>query len=163
MNFLPAEVSGDVAKLPFGDVSLPAEVRSRMGADGSRSVIAGIRPESFEDASLLSGDARSRGTTFRAKVDLVESMGAEKYAYFQVQHEGVQSQELQELAADSGADEVPSSGEGQVVARLAPESTVSRGQELELWLDATKLHFFDPQSGQSLTAARQPAAAGAPA
>jgi multiple sugar transport system ATP-binding protein len=163
MNFLPAEVSGVVAKLPFGDVSLPAEVRSRMGADGSRSVIAGIRPESFEDASLLSGDARSRGTTFRAKVDLVESMGAEKYAYFQVQHEGVQSQELQELAADSGADEVPSSGEGQVVARLAPESTVSRGQELELWLDATKLHFFDPQSGQSLTAARQPAAAGAPA
>jgi multiple sugar transport system ATP-binding protein len=163
MNFLPAEVSGDTAKLPFGDVSLPGEVRSRMGADGSRSVIAGIRPESFEDASLLSGDARSRGTTFRARVDLVESMGSEKYAYFQVQHEGVQSQELQELAQDSGADEVPSSGEGQVVARLAPESSVARRQELELWVDATKLHFFDPQSGQSLTAAPEPAAAGAPA
>jgi multiple sugar transport system ATP-binding protein len=163
MNFLPAEVSGDTAKLPFGDVSLPGEVRSRMGADGSRSVIAGIRPESFEDASLLSSDARSRGTTFRARVDLVESMGSEKYAYFQVQHEGVQSQELQELAQDSGADEVPSSGEGQVVARLAPESSVARRQELELWVDATKLHFFDPQSGQSLTAAPKPAAAGAQA
>jgi multiple sugar transport system ATP-binding protein len=159
MNFLPAEVDGDRARLPFGEVALPQEARSRLGAGGSRSVIAGIRPESFEDASLVGADARPRGTTFRAKVDLVESMGAEKYAYFRVQHEGVQSQELQELAQDSGADEVPSSGEGQVVARLAPESGVARGQELELWVDASRLHLFDPQSGQSLTANGQPAAA----
>jgi multiple sugar transport system ATP-binding protein len=116
-------------------------------------VIVGIRPESFEDASLVGADARGRGTTFRAKIDLVESMGAEKYAYFQTQHEGVQSQELAELAQDSGADEVPSSGENQVVARLAPESNVARGEELELWVDASKLHFFDPQSGRSLTTA----------
>jgi multiple sugar transport system ATP-binding protein len=160
MNFMPAELDGDRARLPFGDVPLSPEVRDRLGG-GGRSVIAGIRPESFEDASLVGTDVRSRGMTFRAKVDLVESMGAEKYAYFQVQHEGVQSQELDELAMDAGADEVPSSGEGQVVARLAAESNVSRGQELELWVDASKLHFFDPQSGQSLTADRQPAAAAA--
>jgi multiple sugar transport system ATP-binding protein len=162
MNFMPAELDGDRARLPFGDVPLSPEVRDRLGG-GGRSVIAGIRPESFEDASLVGTDVRSRGMTFRAKVDLVESMGAEKYAYFQVQHEGVQSQELDELAMDAGADEVPSSGEGQVVARLAAESNVARGQELELWVDASKLHFFDPQSGQSLTADRQPAAAAAPA
>jgi multiple sugar transport system ATP-binding protein len=160
MNFMPAELDGDRARLPFGDVPLSPEVRDRLGG-GGRSVIAGIRPESFEDASLVGTDVRSRGMTFRAKVDLVESMGAEKYAYFQVQHEGVQSQELDELAMDAGADEVPSSGEGQVVARLAAESNVARGQELELWVDASKLHFFDPQSGQSLTADRQPAAAAA--
>jgi multiple sugar transport system ATP-binding protein len=159
MNFLPAEVDGGRARLPFGEVPIPEAVRSRLGAGGSRSVIAGIRPESFEDASLVGADARPRGTTFRAKVDLVESMGAEKYAYFQVQAEAVEAQELAELAQESGADEVPSSGEGQVVARLAPESTVARGQELELWVDASKLHMFDPQSGQSLTTDRQPAAA----
>jgi multiple sugar transport system ATP-binding protein len=159
MNFLPAEVDGGRARLPFGEVPIPEAVRSRLGAGGSRSVIAGIRPESFEDASLVGADARPRGTTFRAKVDLVESMGAEKYAYFQVQAEAVEAQELAELAQESGADEVPSSGEGQVVARLAPESTVARGQELELWVDASKLHIFDPQSGQSLTTDRQPAAA----
>jgi multiple sugar transport system ATP-binding protein len=163
MNFLPAEVDGGRARLPFGEVPLPEEARGRLGGDSGRSVIAGIRPESFEDASLVGADARSRGTTFRAKVDLVEAMGAEKYAYFQVQHEGVQSQELDELARDAGADEVPSSGEGQVVARLAAESNVARGEEIELWVDASKLHFFDPQSGENLTAERQPAAAGAPA
>jgi multiple sugar transport system ATP-binding protein len=160
MNFMPAELDGDRARLPFGDVPLSPQVRDRLSG-GGRSVIAGIRPESFEDASLVGTDVRSRGMTFRARVDLVESMGAEKYAYFQVQHEGVQSQELDELAMDAGADEVPSSGEGQVVARLAAESNVARGQEIELWVDASKLHFFDPQSGQSLTADRQPAAAAA--
>jgi multiple sugar transport system ATP-binding protein len=151
MNFMPVEIDGDRARLPFGEVALPPEVRSRIGSDSGRSVIAGIRPESFEDDSLVSDDARGRGTTFKAKVDLVESMGAEKYAYFQVKHEAVQSQELAELARDSGADEVPSSGEGQVVARLDAASNVARGQEVDLWVDATKLHFFDPANGESLS------------
>jgi multiple sugar transport system ATP-binding protein len=159
MNFVPAELDGGVVKLPFGEVGLPQEVRDRLGSGGTRSVIAGIRPESFEDASLVSGDARGLGATFRAKVELVESLGAEKYVYFQVQHEGVQSQELAELAQDSGADEVPSSGEGQVVARLDAASNVDRGQEIELWVDATKLHFFDPQSGANLAARQQQPAA----
>ena len=39
-----------------------------------------------------------------------------------------------------------------MVARLAPESKVERGQETELWLDTSKLHLFDPQSGQRLDA-----------
>ena len=31
-----------------------------------------------------------------------------------------------------------------------PESKVERGQESELWLDTTKMHLFDPQSGERL-------------
>ncbi len=52
-------------------------------AQSGQTVVAGIRPESFEDASLVPDDARDRGTTFKTKIDLVESLGAEKYAYFQ--------------------------------------------------------------------------------
>ena len=51
-------------------------------------------------------------------------MGSELYVYFEIESEGVESKELAELAADSGAAEVPGSGTGQVVARLAPESQV---------------------------------------
>jgi hypothetical protein len=58
--------------------------------------------------------------------------------------------ELEELARDAGADEVPSSGEGQVVARLDAASPVSRGDEAELWVDASKLHLFDPSTGTHL-------------
>jgi multiple sugar transport system ATP-binding protein len=154
MNFMPGELDGDTVRIPLGEVSLPDEARQRTGgADGGRSVIVGIRPESFEDAALLGADARQRGITFQATIDLVESMGAEKYAYFRLEGMDVQSEELQELAADSGADEVPSSGEGQVVARLEAASKVERGGEAELWLDTSKLHFFDPESGRSLAKA----------
>jgi multiple sugar transport system ATP-binding protein len=152
MNFMPAKVEAGKVKLPIGDLPVPDRVRDGAGSDGA-SVIAGIRPESFEDASLVSSDVRDRGTTFRAKIDLVESMGSENYAYFEVESEGIQSQELDELAQDAGTAEVPGSGEGQVVARLDAASRIQRGDETELWVDAAKLHLFDPQTGQSLARA----------
>jgi multiple sugar transport system ATP-binding protein len=149
MNFMPARVDGDRVKLPIGDVPLASEVRERLGfADGE--MVAGIRPESFEDASLV-GDARERGTTFRARIEVLESMGSELYAYFDIQSEGVQSDQLAELAEDAGAGEVPGGGTGQVVTRLDAASKVEEGAEAELWVDATQLHLFDPQSGESLT------------
>jgi multiple sugar transport system ATP-binding protein len=90
-------------------------------------------------------------------------LGAEKYAYFEVQHEGgLESDQLQELAEDAGTAEVPSSGEGQVVARIEAASQVKRGDEAELWIDTSKLHFFDPTTGESL-ARRARASAAAPA
>jgi multiple sugar transport system ATP-binding protein len=153
MNFMPATLEGDTAKLPFGDVRLTEEQRHALDGAGGRDVIAGARPEAFEDASLV-GDTRDRGHTFKAKIDLVESMGSELYAYFPIESEGVRSQELDELAADSGAAEVPGSGANQIVARLDAASQVERGQEAEIWVDTTTLLFFDPQSGERLGADR---------
>jgi len=150
MNFMPAKIEGDTVKLPIGDVKLTDELRKRLG-DALGDVIAGARPEAFEDAKLLSDD--KPGQKFKAKIDLVESMGSELYAYFGIDAGGgVQSKELEELAADSGAAEVPGSETGQVVARLDAASDVKRGQESELWLDTDSLHFFDPSSGKRLGA-----------
>ena len=114
MNFMPGTVEGSEVSLPFGKVPLPE------GSSASGQVIAGLRPESFEDATLV-GEAKSHGVTFRAKIVLVESMGSEKYAYFSVGSEQVESQELDELARDAGLEEVPGGGD-QVVARLDAES-----------------------------------------
>ncbi|HEY1360301.1 MAG TPA: sn-glycerol-3-phosphate ABC transporter ATP-binding protein UgpC [Thermoleophilaceae bacterium] len=152
MNFMPVTVDGGTVKLPFGDVTAPQSLRERLGrgAEG-RQLIAGIRPESFEDASLV-GDARDRGLTFKARIEVLESMGSELYAHFSVESEAVQSKELEELAQDAGAGEVPSSEEGRIVARLEPASRVRQGEEAEIWVDAEKLHLFDPGSGASLTA-----------
>jgi multiple sugar transport system ATP-binding protein len=152
MNFMPGELGGDRVKTPLGELRLPDELRTAIGRGegGDGSVIVGIRPESFEDASQVSGDTRERGITFTASIDLVEQLGAEQYAYFQLESEGVESDELRELAEDAGASEVPSSGEGQVVARLESASDIRRGTEAELWLDLTKLHLFDPSNGKNL-------------
>jgi multiple sugar transport system ATP-binding protein len=156
MNFLPGQIDGDKVKLPIGELPLPAHMR---GA-GARDVIAGIRPENFEDASLahdlarvadMAGDAPNRGSTFKVKIDLVESMGSEQFAYFEVAGEAVDSEELAELAQDSGLAETPSGGES-IVARIDAASKIRRGEEAELWVDASKFHFFDPQTGARLGA-----------
>jgi multiple sugar transport system ATP-binding protein len=155
MNFMPATVEGDVVKLPMADVPLPQELRERVGrVEGGKQLIAGIRPESFEDASLVDTTHRGRGTTFRATINLVESMGSELYAHFTVTSDAqLDSAELRELAEDSGAGEVPSAGEeGQIVARLDPESGVQEGQESELWVDGERIHLFEGDTGASLTA-----------
>ncbi len=152
MNFMPAEVEGDTLKLPMADVRLPDELRSSL-RDHTGQLIAGIRPEDFEDAHLV-GDAKDRGTTFSAPIDLVESMGSELYVHFSVtSDQAIESDELRELAEDSGAGEVPSAGEpGQIVARLDPASKAERGKEAELWVDASKVKLFDSKDGRSLTA-----------
>jgi multiple sugar transport system ATP-binding protein len=153
MNFMPATIEGDTVKLPMGDVRLPQRLREGVGHTDGKPLIAGIRPESFEDASLV-GDAKDRGTTFTARIDVLESMGSELFVHFAGGHGGgdIQSQELQELAEDAGAGDVPSSGEeGQITARLDAASKVQEGQEVELWVDAERLHLFDPDGGARLS------------
>jgi multiple sugar transport system ATP-binding protein len=153
MNFMPATVENGTLKLPLGDVRLPQQVRERIGrVENGTQLIAGIRPEDFEDASLT-GDGRENGATFRARIDVLESLGAELYAHFSLPPEHrIESQELSELAADAGAGDVTELGEGdQIVARLDAASPVVEGSEAELWIDTRRLHLFDPESGRSLT------------
>src|SRR3954447_17484081 len=150
MNFMPATVEGDVVKLPMVDAPLDSSMRSAL--EGSGGLIAGIRPEHFEDAALVGEDKKPHGRLFKATIDLVESMGSELYAHFSVQHEGVESEELAELAQDSGAADVPGAGTETVVARLDPESGVKQGQESELWVDTSRIHFFDTSDGRALRA-----------
>jgi multiple sugar transport system ATP-binding protein len=152
MNFLPAHLDGDTVKLPMVEAKIPDSVRSRLN---SERLIAGIRPEDFEDASLV-GDKRDEGAVFRTNIDVVESMGSELYAHFSLEAQAIESQELRELAEESGSAELSSEDE-TIVARLDASSGVRQGKEAELWLDASKLHFFDLDSGRSLTSdAREP-------
>ena len=65
------------------------------------NIIVGVRPEHFEDAALIDGYQRIRALTFQVKVDLVESLGADKYVYFTTAGAGAQSAQLDELAAES--------------------------------------------------------------
>ena len=159
MNFMPASVDGDTLKLPMVDVRLPESLRGKASGD----VIAGVRPEDFEDAHLV-GDAKHQGSTFKATIDVLESMGSELYAHFSTtSDQAIESEELRELAEDSGAGEVPGAGEkGQIVARLEAASKVQQGAEAELWVNASKVKLFDPKDGRNLTAsasAARPAAA----
>jgi multiple sugar transport system ATP-binding protein len=168
MNFLPGRLEGNRLELPIGTTELPESIRSRIqSGDGqARDVIAGLRPEHFEDAALA--DERQRGgMKFKTTIDVVESMGSELYAYFDVEAKATESEELAALAEDSGLGELPGQGGGatHVVARLNSESHASAGNELELVLDTDQIKLFDPNGGRSLTASsnREPLKAGAAA
>jgi multiple sugar transport system ATP-binding protein len=159
MNFLPARVEGDTIKLPFGDAPVPDALRGRLGGDGKeREVIAGVRPQHFEDAQV---EPDRPGLRFTAPVTVVESMGSELYAYFDVESGGVQSAELVELAEDAGVSDLPRHGgdEQQVVARLSSASRARPGEQAELVLDCDHIMLFDLADGHSLT--NQPAATAA--
>jgi multiple sugar transport system ATP-binding protein len=152
MNFLPATLDGDILHSPLGDLKPSEERRSKLQvrAKGKREVIVGIRPEDFEDASLV-GDKRPHGGTIEAKVDLLESLGSDKFAYFTVSGERATAQQLEEVARDLGAHEMIQ-GEGiQVTARLDAASKAQEDDKLEFWFDLRRLHVFDPESGENLT------------
>jgi multiple sugar transport system ATP-binding protein len=159
MNFLPGRLDGESIKLPFGDAPISDELRQKLqaapgGHKGAQDVIVGVRPEHFEDAALDEAEGRKHRMKFRAKLDVVESMGSELYAYFDVTGgEELHAEQLDELAADAGMEDLPHSGT-QVVARLSAESQARPGADVELSLDTTQIHLFDREGGRSLTVAK---------
>src|SRR3954463_2761894 len=127
MNFVPGRLEEGRVRMPFGDAPIPAGIDAR-----GRDVIVGIRPEHFEDAHFE--DTRGR-LQFTITPDVVESMGSELYAYFDINGtENLHSDQLDELAADAGMDDVPGGAAGHVVARLDAASDAELGRPLELSL-----------------------------
>jgi multiple sugar transport system ATP-binding protein len=152
MNFLPGRLDGDKIELPFGTAQVPDRLKAALksGGGGAREVIVGVRPEHFEDASIEPD--RPGLMKFTTKIDVVESMGSELYAYFDVETEGeVQSDELADLAKDAGLEDLPTGGGQHVVARLDSDSKARAGGDIELVLDTAELKLFDPDGGRSLT------------
>jgi multiple sugar transport system ATP-binding protein len=155
MNFMPATVHGDRIELPMVEANLTDSVRRRV-RDGQ--LIAGIRPEDFEDAALVAEDRRDRGAVFTTTIEVVEWMGSELYAHFSIAKGGIEAEELRELAEESGTDELGGEEADRVIARLDAASRIREGNEAEVWLDLSKLHFFDLDSSQAVTSS-EPAAA----
>jgi multiple sugar transport system ATP-binding protein len=162
MNFLSGTLEEGKLRTSLGDFPLSDQLRREAeSVKAGRQVIVGIRPENFEDATLVSPDLRDKGITFRTTIDVVESLGSDVFVYFTRGREtGVTSTELDELAQDSGRADTGGSGDS-VVARLDAATRVREGTEAELWADARALHVFDPATGRnlSLSVAAPPAAA----
>jgi multiple sugar transport system ATP-binding protein len=148
MNFFPAELTTIGLTLPFGEVMLAPEVRQVIERHKKpENVIVGVRPEHLADAALIDGYQRIRALTFEVKVDLVESLGADKYVYFTTAGPAVHAAQLDELEAEGEVYE------NQFVARVSAESKATVGQSIELALDTTKVAVFDAGSGVNLTIA----------
>ena len=151
MNFMPATVDGGTLRTPLGDAQLSPGLRQALEhANAPRELIIGIRPEAFEDASLVTADSKHNGIAFRATIDVLESMGSDVYVYFSKEIErGVDAAELAELARDSGRADTGGSGD-TVVARIDTATRIREGDDAELWADLRSLHVFDPATGRNI-------------
>lgn len=149
MNFFPARLTAIGLTLPFGEVTLAPEVQGVTAAHPKpENVIVGVRPEHIQDAALIDAYQRIRALTFQVKVNLVESLGADKYLYFTTESPAVHSVQLDELAEVEGESALH---ENQFVARVPAESKVAIGQSVELAFDTARLAVFDADSGANLT------------
>ena len=165
MNLLRGELTGaeDALRLTLGGQAL------RVGSDVlagrpalrdhiGRSVVVGIRPEDMEDAALAEA---AEGERLTSTAELVEAMGSDVLVHFGLETSAVVTEDTKELARDAGTDvlgtlETPHT---VVVARFSPRTRVKVGDPVEVRVDTTRLHFFDPETGASIwgTAAEPPA------
>jgi multiple sugar transport system ATP-binding protein len=145
MNFLPASLRGDELRLPFLRCSVSAEAARRVG--DRPLLIAGVRPEHFEDAELVEDGTRDRGVSFEVTVDVTEWLGNEQYAYIPYAAPQEVTDRLAELEHEFDSEHLRT----QMVVSLDPMSRVRDGQRARLWLDPSRIHLFDPRTGENLT------------
>jgi multiple sugar transport system ATP-binding protein len=151
MNFMGGTLEEGKLRTGLGEIPLTGRLQQVMSSSAQgRDVIVGIRPEDFEDAAMVASENRQYGMTFPATIDVVESLGSEKYVYFTQELGTVEAAELTELARDSGRADTGASGE-TVVARLDPATQIGEGDNAQIWVDVRALHVFDPATGKNLT------------
>jgi multiple sugar transport system ATP-binding protein len=143
MNFMPANVNGDSLELPFVTVPLSPEFAEKV--KGNDILIAGVRPEHFEDSSLVDDDAK--GVRFTAPVDVIEWMGNEQYAYLPFEAPREVADKLKELEADLDGESMRT----QIVVSLDAASRVTSGEDAELFMQTDRMHLFVPETGDNLT------------
>ena len=161
MNLVEAELSlGDGgATVSFADYQLeiPREVvglHPELRAFEGQRIILGIRPEDMEDASLVPDAPANRH--LRAPVVLLEALGADVVAHVRISAPAVMTEDVKELAHDVGAEAVQAveqgarAGESMFLARLNPRTGAKQSEPIELVVDVSRLHFFDPKTGQGI-------------
>ena len=139
MNLVEASLRGD--EVAFGQFSIPLAPGGLPPGRAGSQVILGIRPESFTAAS-------AGGHTIEITPAVVEELGSDLLVFFPVEAARVASAAAREAEEESllPADQALFS------ARLDPRTEAQVGRPLQVAVDATQFHFFDPESGASLLA-----------
>jgi len=148
INLISAKVDGQKLVLPIAEVPLDDRLRAALDkTEGGTPLIVGLRPEHLFDAALVD-DGHAQGVTFQTRVDVLEAMGAEYYAYSALEDPAGAS-ELR-TSADDDRESV-GRRRPQLVARLSIDSTVCEREPIELWFDPRRLHIFECETGKRLT------------
>ena len=149
MNFVYTKIRSnkDSIELNFGDnqIKYRDEKKVKLKAFDNKEIVLGIRPEAFEDGRFANESDYSE--SIKVKVSLLEQLGSDSYVHFYKDIKPVQTEAIEEILADEGEDITVLGDNTKFIARINPNSTVTEGEEIELKINPSKLHFFDPESG----------------
>jgi len=152
MNFVYANVgvNKNSIKLNFGNdhIDYKGDKLEKLKAFENKEIVMGIRPEAFEDGNYANTSEYSE--SIKVSVSLLEQLGSDSYIHFYKDIKPVQTEAIEEILADEGEDISVLGDNTKFIARINPNSTVVEGEEIELKIDPSKLHFFDPETGDAL-------------
>ena len=152
MNFVYAKVgvNKNSIKLNFGNdhIDYKGDKLEKLKAFENKEIVMGIRPEAFEDGNYANTSEYSE--SIKVSVSLLEQLGSDSYIHFYKDIKPVQTEAIEEILADEGEDISVLGDNTKFIARINPNSTVVEGEEIELKIDPSKLHFFDPETGDAL-------------
>ena len=152
MNFVYATIdaSGKKTKLTFGDSNIVSSDAPKSLSDfNGKEIVLGIRPEAFED-SVYAND-KEFTEKININVSLLEQLGSDTYIHFYKDIPPVQTKAIEEILADEGEDISALGTETKFIARINPNATIEEGQNINLAIDPSKLHYFDPETGLAIT------------
>ena len=149
MNFVYTKIKStkDSIELNFGDnqITYRDEKKEKLKSFENKEIVLGIRPEAFEDGHFANQSDYSE--SIKVKVSLLEQLGSDSYIHFYKDIKPVQTEAIEEILADEGEDITVLGDNTKFIARINPNSIVAEGEEIELKINPSKLHFFDPESG----------------
>jgi len=151
MNFVygTSTKSGKNTKINFGDNEIKVQDAPEALTDfEGKKIVVGIRPEAFEDSVYANEKEFSEQVSI--EVSLLEQLGSDTYVHFYKDIKPVQTEAIEEILADEGEDISVLGNETKFIARINPNSTVKEGQKINLAIDPTKLHYFDPETGLAI-------------
>ena len=149
MNFVYATVDSDGAggmAATFGNQKLTLgrellEKNKSLANYTGKEIVMGVRPASFEDSRITSDIA---GHSIEIELQVVEVLGSETFAHFDLPVRPVITPDIEELLADSGSDAATLGDSTRITARISSDVMVSAGERITVVVDNNKLHFFDP-------------------
>ena len=152
MNFVYANVGVNKSsiQLNFGNdqIEYNGEKLGKLKTFENKEIVMGIRPEAFEDGNYANASEFSE--SIKVSVSLLEQLGSDSYIHFYKDIKPVQTEAIEEILADEGEDLSVLGDNTKFIARINPNSTVVEGKEIELKIDPSKLHFFDPETGDAI-------------
>ena len=152
MNFVYSKVktSAKGIVLTFGDDKiLSKDAPEALNGYEGKEIVLGIRPEAFEDS--VYANKKEFTEELNIDVSLLEQLGSDTYIHFYKDINPVQTEAIEEILADEGEDISVLGTQTKFIARINPNATIEEGQNINLAINPSKLHFFDPESGLAIT------------